>query len=758
MAVSIIGPKFYAWDSDTGKPLAFGKVYTYQAGTNTPKATFTTEGGETENANPVILNGAGYADIYLNGSYKIVVKDADDVEVWTSDPVSDPSQLQQEWVRQRNITQVNTTTFTVDGELTDEYVKGVAVRVKQDSGFVTGTVASATYADGKTTVTLDFPGTETITTSAVYAERALVSFQSLPKNLGNRTIYVGSVAELEALSLPVGTNVRLTDPIRFGEGTIKSGTAPDDPLKGRYITLANGNYWDRDARDGEISPSWYGVEPSLADTTFFFDGQAALFGGKNLTIDSGSYNIDKAFALISGNHKIVGLGDVEFVKSIDGAGAYFSWKEQGVYENITVRSTLPDVPQIRTVVKNNAILRNCNVFDNKHNDGSPEIADAWGFYFKDCSGATLYDCGASGNTQSDFTIVDNVHNVLIINGTDGGHGQGCKLNIEPNSQAAGGVDSLLISGGKYTLVTVIEPFKVGIAINGVKFDSCEIDEFVYQGGSVRVSNCVIGNLQGLVGSTSSDTGRAGQLTSDSIMVGPNLIEDPAFADISRDDTRSYWTVVTSNLPPTDRYSRIEGVSGVFTRLNPLEQSGTYRIGLREKIPTSAGAKFAITAKTRKKQNELIPSIVSVDFFDATDTLIVTKDLWFNKSDVLGITDITTETAIFECPAGTASLRVGLGRSGTSTSYVDVFGIGLFQLDGIGVEGAPLDDRIAEVESAGRSVRRQDHFPENVAGYYYPESFLGERIINSAPAAGAASEWRCVSAGRPGTWKALTLDA
>jgi len=202
MAVSIIGPKFYAWDSDTGKPLAFGKVYTYQAGTNTPKATFTSEGGETQNANPVILNGAGYADIYLNGSYKVVVKDADDVEVWTSDPVSDPSQLQQEWVRQRSVTQVNTTTFTVDGQLTDEYIEGVAVRVKQDSGFVVGTVASATYADGKTTVTLDFPGTETITTSAAYAERALVSFQSLPKNLGDTVIYRDNVNQLEALSGP----------------------------------------------------------------------------------------------------------------------------------------------------------------------------------------------------------------------------------------------------------------------------------------------------------------------------------------------------------------------------------------------------------------------------------------------------------------------------------------------------------------------------------------------------------------------------
>lgn len=195
MAVAIIGPKFYAWDSDTGKPLAFGKVYTYQAGTNTPKATFTSESGETENANPVVLNGSGYAAIYLSGSYKIVVEDADGVQVWSQDPVSDPSQLQQEWVRQRSISQVDSTTFTVDGEFTDEYVEGVAVRIKQDSGFIIGTVASATYAGGLTTVKLDFSGTETISPSAVYAERAIVSFESLPKHLGDRTIYVGSVSE-----------------------------------------------------------------------------------------------------------------------------------------------------------------------------------------------------------------------------------------------------------------------------------------------------------------------------------------------------------------------------------------------------------------------------------------------------------------------------------------------------------------------------------------------------------------------------------
>ena len=69
MAVAMIGPKFYAWDRN-GKPLAFGKLYTYQARTNTPKPTYQSEDQVVENTNPVILNGEGYANVYLDGSYK----------------------------------------------------------------------------------------------------------------------------------------------------------------------------------------------------------------------------------------------------------------------------------------------------------------------------------------------------------------------------------------------------------------------------------------------------------------------------------------------------------------------------------------------------------------------------------------------------------------------------------------------------------------------------------------------------------------
>lgn len=93
MAALFTSSKFSATDA-SGTPLAGGKVWTYSAGTLTPKATFTTQAGNVSNANPVILDSTGRADIWLgSGAYKFVVTDSADVAApdGTVDNITAPS-------------------------------------------------------------------------------------------------------------------------------------------------------------------------------------------------------------------------------------------------------------------------------------------------------------------------------------------------------------------------------------------------------------------------------------------------------------------------------------------------------------------------------------------------------------------------------------------------------------------------------------------------------------------------------------------
>jgi len=74
---------------DNGDPLSGGKIYSYQAGTTTPQATYTDSSLVTPNANPVVLDSAGRASIWLDPSlsYKLVVKTSADVTIKTEDNI-----------------------------------------------------------------------------------------------------------------------------------------------------------------------------------------------------------------------------------------------------------------------------------------------------------------------------------------------------------------------------------------------------------------------------------------------------------------------------------------------------------------------------------------------------------------------------------------------------------------------------------------------------------------------------------------------
>jgi hypothetical protein len=87
-------PKQQIFGTD-GLPLVGGKIYTYAAGTSTPIATYTDYTANTANTNPIILDSRGQANIWLinTTAYKFVVRDADDVLLYTVDNISIPLDL-----------------------------------------------------------------------------------------------------------------------------------------------------------------------------------------------------------------------------------------------------------------------------------------------------------------------------------------------------------------------------------------------------------------------------------------------------------------------------------------------------------------------------------------------------------------------------------------------------------------------------------------------------------------------------------------
>lgn len=62
--------------NDLGQPLVGGQIYTFYAGTSTPQDTYTDALLTIPNTNPIRLDDAGSAEIFLKGSYRVRVFDA----------------------------------------------------------------------------------------------------------------------------------------------------------------------------------------------------------------------------------------------------------------------------------------------------------------------------------------------------------------------------------------------------------------------------------------------------------------------------------------------------------------------------------------------------------------------------------------------------------------------------------------------------------------------------------------------------------
>lgn len=242
MAVSMISPKFYGFDPATGKTLPFGKVYSYEPGTSTPKATFNSEAGDIANTNPVILNAAGYADIYLDGSYKIVLTDADDAEIWTKDPVSDPGDL--------SSFAFNTTTETktlASGQVAVTFINSIS----RARFYINGPDADNGLLRNTQDYSVDLT-TNTITLAQSYPENTTITlvYNDAGLSTPDDDVPFETVAALVASSTIAGLKVQTKGYTTAGDGGQASyliKTAAQAATDGDVIdgfgnhTLANGN-------------------------------------------------------------------------------------------------------------------------------------------------------------------------------------------------------------------------------------------------------------------------------------------------------------------------------------------------------------------------------------------------------------------------------------------------------------------------------------------------------------------------------------
>jgi hypothetical protein len=132
-------PHFVQFLDDAGNPLSGGKLYTYAAGTTTPKATYTTAAGDISHQNPVELDSAGRATIFLSGAYKFALRTSADVPVRETDNVT--------------AFQTGAGSTVVDNAFTVQNSSDATKQVQFNlAGITTGTTTTITVPNGNFTI------------------------------------------------------------------------------------------------------------------------------------------------------------------------------------------------------------------------------------------------------------------------------------------------------------------------------------------------------------------------------------------------------------------------------------------------------------------------------------------------------------------------------------------------------------------------------------------------------------------------------
>lgn len=253
-----------------GQPCAGCKLFSYAAGTTTPLATYVDASGTSVNTNPITLDAAGGADIWLgSSSYKFILKDALGSTIWSVDQVNAGNlfacgpagsvQIANSAVNglscDAQIT-INTTTHTLSiGTLPGNYVTIGALGTPTSWTLDTTTPATALASMGGGSV-----GAGTINQIAIYpsAGSAIVGSSAIPSSITGTTqapgdnttkiattAYVATPGAINPTAVKLGAGVNMTG--NQGNGLLVQHSTGATVTGDGVMFDANGNTVDSGA-------------------------------------------------------------------------------------------------------------------------------------------------------------------------------------------------------------------------------------------------------------------------------------------------------------------------------------------------------------------------------------------------------------------------------------------------------------------------------------------------------------------------------
>ena len=252
-------------------PDSGGKLCTYQAGTTTPLVTYTDFAGGTPNADPVILDSAGRATVWLAAQpYKLVLQDAtgtantcDGAVIWTMDNVTGIGGLTG---ANYNVTGQWTFAGSGSGFNVVNLAGNAAANIDATLGGITSTALLESVVSNGNSGEFQFQLTDP----------APFGWRFCRTSGGNACPMKIAGGAIDGLFDVGGTNVGRTTITNTGNaGIVMHGTSPVDSSAQMVAVTSNSNVGEVQFQIGNVNPfGWKFVGNAASNAPVFFGGQA----------------------------------------------------------------------------------------------------------------------------------------------------------------------------------------------------------------------------------------------------------------------------------------------------------------------------------------------------------------------------------------------------------------------------------------------------------------------------------------------------